>query len=399
MMDLKTLNRAIEQIADEKGIDKRKILGAVESSIAAAYKKEYAQRGEIIKAKLDLKTGDVKFWKVRNVVDESMVTFDEEKRKEMKDKGEEVLPLYNAERHILLEEAKAIKSDAQLGEDLEFPLEEREDFGRIAAQAAKQVVLQKIREAEKESVIKEYQGKEGEIVSGIIQRIERGNVFVDLGRATGVMFFNETIPGEYYRVGERMKFYLLAVQEEERMPGLILSRSHPKFVVKLFELEVPEISDKTVEIKSIAREAGSRAKIAVASNVEGVDPVGACVGQRGMRVVSVTNELGNEKIDIIEWSEDPAKFVGASLSPAKTKGVDILPRREAKVFVPDDQLSLAIGKGGQNVRLAAKLTGWKIDVRSLSRPDEVLEEGIAEAVPEATPETENNKEVENKEEK
>lgn len=378
-MDLKNLNRAIEQIAEEKGIDKRKILEVVESSIAAAYKKEYAKRGEIIKANLDSKTGEVKFWKIRNVVDESVVIFDEEKRKEKKEEGEEVLPLYNPERHILLEEAKEIKSDAQIGEDLEFPLEEREDFGRIAAQAAKQVILQKIREAEKESVIKEYQGKEGEIVSGIIQRIERGNVFVDLGRATGVMFFNETIPGEYYRINERMKFYLLAVQEEERMPGLILSRSHPKFISKLFELEVPEIHDKTVEIKSIAREAGNRTKIAVASSVEGVDPVGACVGQRGMRVVSVTNELGNEKIDIIEWSEDPAKFVGASLSPAKVKGVDVLPRREAKVFVPEDQLSLAIGKGGQNVRLAAKLTGWKIDVRSLSRPDEVLTEGIAEA--------------------
>ena len=394
-MDLKNLNRAIEQIAEEKGIDKRRILEVVESSIAAAYKKEYAKRGEIIKAKLDSKTGEVKFWKIRNVVDESTVIFDEEKRKEKKEEGEEVLPLYNPERHILLEEAKEIKSDAQVGEDLEFPLEEREDFGRIAAQAAKQVILQKIREAEKESVIKEYQGKEGEIISGIIQRIERGNIFVDLGRATGVMFFNETIPGEYYRINERMKFYLLAVQEEERMPGLILSRSHPKFISKLFELEVPEIHDKTVEIKSIAREAGSRTKIAVASSVEGVDPVGACVGQRGMRVVSVTNELGNEKIDIIEWSEDPAKFVGSSLSPAKVKGVDVLPRREAKVFVPEDQLSLAIGKGGQNVRLAAKLTGWKIDVRSLSRPDEVLAEGIAEV--EAAVE-EKNIEIEKKEE-
>jgi len=394
-MDLKNLNRAIEQIAEEKGIDKRRILEVVESSIAAAYKKEYAKRGEIIKAKLDSKTGEVKFWKIRNVVDESTVIFDEEKRKEKKEEGEEVLPLYNPERHILLEEAKEIKSDAQVGEDLEFPLEEREDFGRIAAQAAKQVILQKIREAEKESVIKEYQGKEGEIISGIIQRIERGNIFVDLGRATGVMFFNETIPGEYYRINERMKFYLLAVQEEERMPGLILSRSHPKFISKLFELEVPEIHDKTVEIKSIAREAGSRTKIAVASSVEGVDPVGACVGQRGMRVVSVTNELGNEKIDIIEWSEDPAKFVGSSLSPAKVKGVDVLPRREAKVFVPEDQLSLAIGKGGQNVRLAAKLTGWKIDVRSLSRPDEVLAEGIAEV--EVAVE-EKNIEIEKKEE-
>ena len=205
------------------------------------------------------------------------------------------MPLYNPERHILIKEAKDIKSDVQVGEDLEFPLEEREDFGRIAAQAAKQVILQKIREAEKESVIKEYQGKEGEIISGIIQRIERGNVFVDLGRATGVMFFNETIPGEYYRINERMKFYLLAAQEEERMPGLILSRSHPKFISKLFELEVPEIHDKTVEIKSIAREAGNRTKIAVASNVEGVDPVGACVGQRGMRVISRRMSLAMKK--------------------------------------------------------------------------------------------------------
>lgn len=388
-MDLKNLNRAIEQIADEKGIDKGKILEAVEFSIAAAYKKEFAQKGEIIKAKLDLKTGEVKFWKIKIAVDETTVIFDEEKRKEKKEEGEEVLPLYNPERHILIKEAIKINPDIKVGEEMEFPLEEREDFGRIAAQAAKQVILQKIRGAEKESIVKEYQGKEGEIISGTIQRIERGNVFIDLGRATGVMFFNETIPGEYYRIGERMKFYLLAVQEEERMPGLILSRSHPKFINKLFELEVPEIHDKTVEIKTIAREAGNRAKIAVASNAEGVDPIGACVGQRGMRVMSVTNEIGNEKIDIIEWSEDPAKFIAASLSPAKVKGVDILPRREARVFVSDDQLSLAIGKRGQNVRLAAKLTGWKIDVRSLSRPDEILNEGIAEAASETE-----NKEVE-----
>lgn len=370
-MDLKNLNRAIEQIAEEKGIDKRRILEVVESSIAAAYKKEYAKRGEIIKAKLDSKTGEVKFWKIKNVVDESTVIFDEEKRKEKKEEGEEVLPLYNPERHILLEEAKEIKSDAQVGEDLEFPLEEREDFGRIAAQAAKQVILQKIREAEKESVIKEYQGKEGEIISGIIQRIERGNIFVDLGRATGVMFFNETIPGEYYRINERMKFYLLAVQEEERMPGLILSRSHPKFISKLFELEVPEIHDDLVEIKAITREPGSRTKVAAASKVEGVDPIGSLVGQRGTRVMSVTNELGNEKIDIIQWSEEPEKFIASSLSPAKVISVEILPRREAQVLVPEDQLSLAIGKGGQNVRLAAKLTGWKIDVRSSSRPEVV----------------------------
>lgn len=386
-MDLKILLRVVEQIADEKNIPKESVLEAVESSIAAAYKKEYGKRGDIIKAKLNVKTGKLDFWKIRNVVDETMVVMDEEKKAEKKEwkEGEEIIPVYSPERHILIKEAKVIKPDVELGEDMEFPLEEHEDFGRIAAQTAKQVILQKIREAERDSVKKEFLGKEGEIISGLIQRIERGNVFVDLGRAIGIMFFNETIPGEYYRTGERLKFYLVAVQDESKLPGLVLSRSHPKFVNKLFEMEVPEIHEGTVEIKAIAREAGNRSKIAVASNIEGVDPVGACVGQRGTRVMAVTNELGNEKIDIIEWSEDPAKFVAAALSPAKTKGVEILDRREARVYVPDDQLSLAIGKAGQNVRLAAKLTGWKIDVRSLSRPDEILNEGTAEAVEIAEP--------------
>ena len=356
-MDIKNLNRVIEQIADERGIDKSMVAEAVESAVAAAYRKEFGKRGENIKAEINFKTGSFKFWKIRTVVDETTVRVKEEgKEPEIEDKSKEsekeLLPLYNSERHIFLDEAKAVKSDVKIDEELEFPLEEREDFGRIAAQAAKQVVLQKIREAERESIKKEYAGKEGEIVSGVIQRIERGNVFVDIGRAVGVMFFNETIPGEYYRIGERLKFYLLAVQEESgRSPGLVLSRSHPKFVSKLFELEVPEIHEGTVEIKAIAREPGNRTKIAVDSKVEGVDPVGACVGQRGTRVMAVTNELGNEKIDIIEWSENPDKFVAAALSPAKAKAVEILPRREARVFVPEDQLSLAIGKGGQNVRL------------------------------------------------
>lgn len=384
-MDLKSLNRIIEQIADEKGLDKNAIIDVVESAIAAAYRKEYGKRGENIKAKLDLKTGNINFWKTRLVVDETMVVLVSEDNKEQREKirernieGEEILPFYSVDRHILIKEAKEIKADVQLGEELEFPLEEHEDFGRIAAQAAKQVILQKIKEAERDSIRKEYQTREGEIVSGVIQRMERGNVYIDLGRAIGVMFFNETIPGEFYKIGERLRFYLLAVQEESgRLPGLVLSRSHPKFVSKLFEIEVPEIHEGTVEIKAIAREAGSRTKIAVASTVSGVDPIGACVGPRGTRVMAVTNELGNEKIDIIEWSEDPDKFVAASLSPAKAKGVEISAKREAKVFIPEDQLSLAIGKGGQNVRLAAKLTGWKIDVRSLSRPDEVLSEGVA----------------------
>jgi N utilization substance protein A len=377
MLDLKALNRAIEAIAQEKGIEPSAVLEAIESAIATAYRKEYRKKGEIVKCRLNPKTGQAKFWQVKTVVDENSVRMREEegekeKPKEKKEKEtEEIMPLYNPDRHILIEEAKKIKSDAQVGEELELPLEEQADFGRIASQAAKQVILQKLRETERDSVKKEYQDKEGEIISGVVQRIEHGNVFVDLGRATGIMFFNETIPGEHYRIGERLRFYLLAVQEETRVPGLILSRSHPKFVSKLFELEVPEIHDGLVEIKAITREAGSRTKIAVASKMEGVDPIGSLVGQRGTRVMSVTNELGNEKIDIIEWSEDPAKFIASSLSPAKAISVEILPRREAIALVPEDQLSLAIGKGGQNVRLAAKLTGWKIDVRSQSRPDVV----------------------------
>ena len=372
MLDLKNLKRAVDQIADEKNIEPETIVAAIESAISAAYRKEYGKKGEIIKAKLDLKTGELKFWQIKTAVDETLVRFKEEK-------GEELLPLYNPERHILIEEAKKIKPEVQPGGELEFSLEARGEFGRIASQAAKQVILQKLREAERETIKKEYQDKEGEIISGLVQRVERGNVYVDFGKATGIMFYNETIPGEHYRAGERLKFYLLAVQEETRTPGLILSRNHPKFISKLFEMEVPEIQEGLVEIKAIAREAGSRTKIAAASNAENVDPIGALVGQRGTRVIAVTNELGNEKIDIVEYSDKPEKFVSSALSPAKINAVEILPRREARVFTLENQLSLAIGKGGQNVRLAAKLTGWKIDVRSQSRPGEVQEGGVAEA--------------------
>ena len=376
MLDLKALNRAIETIAQEKGIDAGAIFGAIEAALAAAYRKEYRKKGELIKCKLNPKTGDMKFSQVKLVADENSVRVKEELEqgeveKERVESEEELLPVYNPDRHIWLKEAKEIKKGVEVGEELEFPLEDQSDFGRIASQAAKQVILQKIREIERDSVKKEYIGKEGEIVSGTVQRVERGNIYVDLGRASGIMFYTESIPGEHYRIGERLRFYLLAVQNETRVPGLILSRSHPKFVSKLFEMEVPEIHDELVEIKAVAREAGSRTKIAAGSKAEGVDPIGSLVGQRGTRVMAVTNELGNEKIDIIGWSEAPDKFIAAALSPAKVVSVEVLPRREARVMVPEDQLSLAIGKGGQNVRLAAKLTGWKIDVRSDSRPDVV----------------------------
>ncbi len=387
MMDLKSLSGAVEQIASEKGIPPEKVMGAIEAAIAAAYKKEYRKRSEIIRARIDPKTGEIEFFQVKTVVDPSMVRIvsEEEEAKESipTEEAEGVLPRYNPDRHIFIEEAKQFKKNAVLEEELEFPLETHEDFGRIAAQTAKQVILQNLREAERSSIRDEFADKEGEIVSGVIQRFERGNVYVNLGRAMGIMYPNESIPGEHYRVGDRMRFFVFAVQNDVRRPGIVLSRSHPSFVAKLFELEVPEIADGTVEIKQIAREAGSRSKIAVYSNEEGVDPVGSAVGQRGTRVMAVTNELGNEKIDIIEWSEDPEKFIGNAVSPAKAKLVEILPRREARVLVAEDQLSLAIGKGGQNVRLAAKLTGWKIDVRSQSNPDEMLEGGVASAEEEA----------------
>lgn len=385
LLDLKELKRAIEQVAEEKGIDPKKILEAIESSIAAAYKKEYDKKGEVIKAKFDVKNGDLKFWQVKTVVDETTVRMPVEGEEELPEEvatdasDEEKLPRYNSDRHLLIAEAKKISKDVAVGDELEFPLETKEDFGRIAAQSAKQVILQKLREAERESIISEFKGREGEIVSGLVQRMERGNVFIDIGRATALLPYNETIPGEHYRVGERLKFLIVSVQDDARMPGILLSRSHPDFIRKLFELEIPEIPDGTIAIKAIAREPGSRAKVAVASNVEGVDPVGSCVGQRGTRVMAVSNELGQEKIDIIEWSEDPAKFIASSLSPARVEQVEILPSQEARVFIPNDQLSLAIGRGGQNVRLAAKLTGWKIDARSYSNPEEVQDGGVAAA--------------------
>jgi len=411
MLNIKDLGKAVKQIADEKGLDPAKVFEAIEYAIATAYKREYGTRGEVIKSKLDLQTGAMEFWREKTVVDDTTVRFvdpEEEEREKQEaearlpqgrirgyspgqapDEGDETkLPRYNPERHLLLDEARALKKDAAVGDVLTFPLEEKEDFGRIAAQAAKQVILQRLRESERNSILDEWRGKEGTIASGVVQRYERGHVYIDFGRTTGLMFANESIPGEHYRTGERLRFYVLAVQEDSRLPGIILSRSHPNFIRKLFELEVPELAEGTCEIKAVAREPGSRTKIAVSSNVSGVDPVGAFVGQRGTRVMAVTNELGPEKIDIIQWSEDSGEFLGHALSPAKVTSVEVSERREARVFVPDDQLSLAIGKGGQNVRLAAKLTGWKIDVRSQSNPEAVQEGGIAHEDGEVTPEGE-----------
>jgi transcription termination/antitermination protein NusA len=401
-MDLKTISSVIDQIAEDRGIEAEMVIKAIESALSSAYKKEYRNKGEIIRAKFDPESGKMNFWQVKTVVEPEEVRMpdeeDSEEKQEKKEEEEERKIRFSPDRHIFLEEAKKEKEDIKPGDEIKFPLETHEDFGRIAAQTAKQVILQTIREAERSSVQKEFVDKEGEILSGTIQRYEQGHVYVDLGRAIGVMFKNESIPGEHYQTGTRMRFYVLAVQEEERgRPGIILSRSHPDFIRKMFELEVPEISEGVVEIKKIAREPGSRTKISVSSNDESIDPVGSVVGQRGGRIMAVINELGNEKIDVVEWSEDMEEYITNALSPAKVKLVEVKPRREAMVLVTDDQLSLAIGKGGQNVRLAAKLTGWKIDVRAQSNPEEKLEGGVSEAKEELEENTKNSEKAEEKE--
>jgi len=385
MFDLKTLGMAVKQISEEKGIPEEKVLEAIEMAIAAAYKKEYAKKTEVIKAKFNLKTGDLKFWQSKLVVDESMLKEDDEEDENYKsfndkDALEENKKIrFNPDRHIMLEDALKINKKIKVEEELLNDLELQQDFSRIAAQTAKQVILQKLHDAEREFVISTFKDKEGTIVSGIIQRLEGKNIYVDLGKTVGIMFANEIIPGERYRIGERKKFYILSIDDKPRGPVILLSRSHPKFIAKLFETEVPEIGEGLVEIKSIAREAGSRCKLAIISNQEEIDAVGSLVGQKGTRVGSVIDEIGGEKIDIIEYSEEPGKFVAKALGPAKVDEVEIITdRREVRVFVPPDQLSLAIGRGGQNVRLAAKITGWRIDVRSSLEPEQKIESGSAD---------------------
>lgn len=393
MFDLKTLNSALAQLEEERGISREKILAAIEDAMVAAYKKDYGKRGQIIRAKFDLATGDVQFSQIKIAVDDSMIRPDDdeaptpesagqEKMEEAVDEnGDPAKVRFNEDHHIWLPDARRIKKDVVPGEELIFPLETKADYGRIAAQTAKQVVTQRLREAEKSSILEEYKQKEGEILSGRVQKIERGNVLIDLGRTTGLLPQEEQISGEFYRQGERVKCYLYAVEEGPRGISIRLSRSHPKFVERLFELEAPEIANGTVEIKAAAREAGSRTKIAVATTNPNIDPVGACVGQRGTRVNTVINELGGEKIDIIEWSEDTESFIQNALSPAKINKVTLFSEENrTEVEVEPDQFSLAVGKGGQNVRLAAKLTGWKIDIVSTegetTSPSDEAEEGV-----------------------
>lgn len=390
MLDLKTLKAALVQLEEERKIPQAKIIEAIEQSLAAAYKKDYGKKGQIVRCSLDLDSGAMSFYQVKIVADESTVRFveldeegnpiSEEKEETETTDTEETRSIYNPEKHILLEDAEKIKNGVQVDDEIVFPLEMKDDFGRVAAQTAKQVIMQRIREAERGVVLDEFSDREGEIIIGTIQKIDlKGTVFIDFGRATGILPKEEQIPGENYRQGQRIKAYLFHVEETPRGVNLKLSRSHPRFLLELFALEAPEIANGVVEVKGIAREPGSRSKVAVFSHDENIDATGSCVGQKGARVMTVSDELNGEKIDIIEYDEDPREYISKALSPAKVVSIELNEEnKEAKIKVMPDQLSLAIGKGGQNARLANKLTGWKIDIKAGDEPENKIQESSEE---------------------
>jgi N utilization substance protein A len=343
--------QALEQLGNEKGIEKDVLIEAIEAALISAYKRNFGST-QNVKISIDRVSGDVKVYALKRVTS-----------RPESDAGD-----------ITLEEARKLNGNYEEEDIAEIEVTPRK-FGRIAAQTAKQVVMQRIREAERGIIFDEYYNKEGDIVTGIIQRSERKNVILDLGKTEAIIAPSEQTNGEEYRFNDRLKTYIVEVKKTTKGPQIMVSRTHPGLVKRLFELEVPEIHDGTVEIKSISREPGSRTKIAVFSRDQNVDPVGACVGQKGTRVQAIVDELRGEKIDIIKWSSNPEEYISSSLSPAKVVRVDVNEDgRSARVIVPDFQLSLAIGKEGQNARLAAKLTGWKIDIKSESQLRAAIEQ-------------------------
>jgi N utilization substance protein A len=350
---------AITQLSAEKNLPKETVLAAVESALVSAYRREDFAPNQNISVKIDPLTGAVKVWAEKTIVEQPSETGTE----------------------ISLAEATKIKPDAQLGE-LVMVEATPHNAGRIAAQTAKQVILQRLHEAEHSAIFEEYSSKEGDIVTGLVQRIEPRQIYIDLGRAEAILPAVEQLRTERYRVGQRLKLYLLEVAQTAKGPQVVVSRSHPDLLRRLFELEVPEVLNGVVEVKSIAREAGYRSKIAVAAASEGIDPVGCCVGLRGIRIQNIMRELNGEKLDVVTWSSSPQTFIANALSPAQVISVALNENEGiATVVVPDKQLSLAIGKEGQNARLAAKLTGWRIDIKSASTA-EVEQLAKAEAQPE-----------------
>lgn len=346
------LNYVIEQVGKDKGIDRKVIIEALEQAVLTASRKKYGHQGEI-DAQYNEEIGEVELFQFKQVVEE----------------------VTDPAKEIQLEEARKLDSEAQVGDSLGVKLST--DFGRIGAQTAKQVIIQRVRDAERENIYNEFKDRKGTIVSGTVQRMEKGHLYITIGRAEAILMAKEQIPGEVYRQGDRIRAYILDVQKNTKGPQIFLSRTHPGFLMKLFELEVPEIAEGIIKIISAAREPGERAKISVYSSARDIDPVGACVGMKGSRVQNVVQELRGERIDIIPWSQDPAKYVCNALAPAKVSRVYIdEENKHMEVIVPDDQLSLAIGKKGQNVRLTSKLTGWKIDIKSESKMEKLSGEII-----------------------
>ncbi len=352
----KVLIEATEQLEREKGIPKEAIIRSLCDAMVTAYKKQIkgSQLFNIV-GFVDEAKGEIGVFRIKTVVEEVQDEYTE----------------------VTLEEARETNPKCEVGEEIRVEVTPS-DFGRIAAQSAKQVITQRIREAERKLVLDEFMDKKGTLVTGVIRRVENRNVFVNIGKTDAVMPQREQIPGQYYRLNDRVRVYVLDVKETTKLPQVIVSHVHPKIVQELFELEVPEIEDGVVEIKSISREAGYRTKIAVVSIDSNIDPVGACIGPRGSRIQTIVNELKNEKIDIIRYTENPEEYITNALSPARIINVHVMEdspeRKEAFVIVPDDQLSLAIGKEGQNVRLAHRLTGWRIDIKSLSQYDQMQED-------------------------
>lgn len=336
--------QAFEQLGREKGIAPEILFDAIEAALISAYKRNFGS-AQNVRVSLERSTGEIHVFARKNIVED----------------------VTDARLEMDLPEAQAIDRRYELGDVVEIEVTPK-DFGRIAAQTAKQVVVQRIREAERGIIYEEFSNRESDILTGIVQRIEQKNVFIDLGKAEAILAPSEQIAGEQYRHGDRVKTYIIEVKKTTKGPQILVSRTHPGLLKRLFELEVPEIHDGIVEIKSVAREPGLRSKIAVYSRDENVDPVGSCVGHKGMRVQTIVDELRGEKIDIVKWNADPTKYIANALSPAKVISVEVNEAEKlSKVVVPDYQLSLAIGKEGQNARLAAKLTGWKIDIKSESQ--------------------------------
>ena len=391
------ISQAIKQISEEKDISADSVVETIEAALAAAYRKDFGEKNQNIRVAFDADSGDFDVFDVKTVVEdmelpeegdeegESIEEKSAEKKPEAAAEGEseeDEGPRFNPKTDIMVTAAQELKKGADIGEEIKTQLDVPAAFGRMAAQTAKQVIIQKIREAERGKVFGEFKEREGELVNATVQRREGRLVLIDLGKVTGIMPPDEQVQNERYMPGDRVKVYVVSVEMGARGPEIVVSRSHPNIIKKLFTLEIPEVAAGTVEIHGVSREAGGRAKVAVSSTQENVDPIGSCIGQRGTRIQTIIAELGGEKVDVIMHDEDPAIFITNALSPAKVVEIELDEEQKvADVLVDEDQLSLAIGRGGQNVRLASRLTGWKINIRKLGEDGEafVADEGGAAA--------------------